>query len=113
MAGRGDVYVVTSTCIDVKDGTCQKACPVECIYEGGRMIISIPTNASIGHLRLVCPVQAIYEDVDVPAAEQGIVATNTEFFGDGVTGWGAPGGVTPPYVSSSTRLRARFSRPQP
>ena len=27
------------------------------------------------------------------------VATNTEFFGDGVTGWGAPGGVTPSYVS--------------
>ena len=22
-----------------------------------------------------------------------------EFFGDGVTGWGAPGGVTPSYVS--------------
>ena len=47
----------------------------------------------------VCPVQAIYEDVDVPTAEQPFVAANTEFFGDGVTGWRAPGGVTPAYVS--------------
>ena len=51
------------------------------------------------HLRLGLPGEAIYEDVDVPAAEQAFVATNTEFFGDGVTGWGAPGGVTPSYVS--------------
>ena len=39
------------------------------------------------HLVSVCPVQAIYEDVDVPAAEQAFVATNAEFFGDEVTGW--------------------------
>ncbi len=31
--------VIASTCIDVKDGACQEACPVECIYEGGRMMV--------------------------------------------------------------------------
>ena len=25
------VYVIASTCIDVKDGACQDVCPVECI----------------------------------------------------------------------------------
>ena len=35
-------YVITSTCIDVKDGACQKVCPVQCIYEGGRMMYIQP-----------------------------------------------------------------------
>jgi ferredoxin len=100
MAGPVMTYVVTSTCIDVKDGICQKVCPVECIYEGGRMMYIQPDECiNCGICVSVCPVQAIYEDVDVPPAEQPFVAANTEFFGDGVTGWGAPGGVTPAYVS--------------
>ena len=62
-------YVVTSTCIDVKDGICQKVCPVECIYEGGRMMYIQPDECiNCGICVSVCPVQAIYEDVDVPAS---------------------------------------------
>ena len=37
-------YVIVSTCIDVKDGACQEACPVECIYEGGRMMYIQPAE---------------------------------------------------------------------
>jgi hypothetical protein len=44
-------------------------------------------------------VQAIFEDADVPKAEQPFIAANAEFFGKGVTGWGAPGGVDPNHVS--------------
>ena len=94
-------YVVTSTCIDVKDGICQKGCPVECIYEGGRMMYIQPDECiNCGICVSVCPVQAIYEDVDVPLSEQPFIAANTEFFAAAVTGWGAPGGVTPEYVST-------------
>ena len=94
-------YVVTSTCIDVKDGICQKVCPVECIYEGGRMMYIQPDECiGCGICVSVCPVQAIYEDVDVPAAEQAFIAANVEFFGAGVTGWGSPGGVTSDYAST-------------
>lgn len=94
-------YVVTSTCIDVKDGVCQKVCPVECIYEGGRMMYIQPDECiSCGICVSVCPVQAIYEDVDVPQAEQAFIAANVEFFAAGVTGWGAPGGVTKDLVSA-------------
>jgi NAD-dependent dihydropyrimidine dehydrogenase PreA subunit len=32
-------YVITDPCIDVKDGDCTTACPVDCIYEGGRMFV--------------------------------------------------------------------------
>ena len=73
VAGPLMTYVVTSTCIDVKDGICQKVCPVECIYEGGRMMYIQPDECiNCGICVSVCPVQAIYEDVDVPAAEAGL-----------------------------------------
>ncbi|SIT37514.1 hypothetical protein BN2475_120071 [Paraburkholderia ribeironis] len=29
-------YVITSPCIDIKDGACVQCCPVDCIYEGER-----------------------------------------------------------------------------
>jgi hypothetical protein len=31
-------FVITDACIDVKDKTCLDACPVDCIYEGGRTL---------------------------------------------------------------------------
>ena len=30
-------FVITAPCIDVKDGECTAVCPVDCIYQGGRM----------------------------------------------------------------------------
>ncbi len=35
-------YVITDACIDVKDKTCLDACPVDCIYEGGRTLYIQP-----------------------------------------------------------------------
>ena len=93
-------YVITSTCIDVKDGICQKVCPVECIYEGGRMMYIQPEECiNCGICVSVCPVQAIFEDVDVPAQEQAFVKANAEFFGESITGWGAPGGADARHIS--------------
>ena len=94
-------YVITSTCIDVKDGVCQKACPVECIYEGGRMMYIQPEECiNCGVCLSVCPVQAIYADDELPAAETAFRAANAEFFGPAVTGWGAPGGADARHVSA-------------
>ncbi|HUI18166.1 MAG TPA: ferredoxin family protein, partial [Alphaproteobacteria bacterium] len=81
-------YVIASACIDVKDGACQKVCPVECIYEGGRMMYIQPEECiSCGICLSVCPVQAIYEEDELPAPEAGFKAVNAEFFGPEVTGW--------------------------
>ena len=92
------VYVIASTCIDVKDGACQVVCPVECIYEGGRMMYIHPTECiSCGLCLSVCPVDAIFIDDELPAHEQRYLAINAEFFGDAVTGWGAPGGASEKY----------------
>lgn len=89
------VYVIASTCIDIKDGACQDVCPVECIYEGGRMMYIQPVECiSCGLCLSVCPVDAIWSEDDLPTHEGKFRRINEEFFGSGVTGWGEPGGVS-------------------
>lgn len=93
-------YVITAACIDVKDAACQKACPVECIYEGGRMMYIHPDECvDCGVCLSVCAVTAIYADDEVPADAQEFLAVNVEFFGPSVTDWGSPGGVDEHHVS--------------
>ena len=93
-------YVIASACIDVKDGACQDVCPVECIYEGGRMMYIQPDECiNCGICLSVCPVEAIFDEDDLSAAEAGYRAVNAEFFGPAVTGWRSPGGVGPKYVT--------------
>ncbi len=108
-------YVITETCIDVKDGTCVKVCPVECIYEGGRMLYIQPDECINCALCLsVCPVQAIYGDIDVPENQKRFIAANAEFFGPQVTGWGAPGGAGPKYATGKDHpiVAATAQRPK-
>jgi ferredoxin len=94
------VYVIASTCIDVKDGACQDVCPVECIYEGGRMMYIQPEECiSCGLCLSVCPVDAIWSEDDLPPHERKFQAINAEFFGPDITGWGAPGGASAQYRS--------------
>jgi hypothetical protein len=40
-----------------------------------------------------CPVEAIYEDLKLPAAQQPFLAVNREFFGPAVSDLGSPGGA--------------------
>lgn len=56
--------VIKSECIDVKDGICTTACPVDCIYEGERMFYIHPTECiECGMCETICPVDAIrYDD---------------------------------------------------
>ena len=35
-------YVIAEPCVDVKDKSCIEECPVDCIYEGGRMLYIQP-----------------------------------------------------------------------
>jgi len=36
------MYVITLPCVDLKDKTCIEECPVDCIYEGERMLYIHP-----------------------------------------------------------------------
>ncbi len=89
-------YVITEPCVDVKDGDCTEACPVECIYEGGRMFYIQPDECiNCGLCLSLCPVDAIYFDEEVPASAREYERINREFFAGEVSGLGAPGGWTP------------------
>jgi ferredoxin len=94
-------YVIAEPCVDAKDGACVCVCPVDCTYEGGRMYYIQPDECiDCGVCLSVCPVEAIYEDSHVPQAWRRYIAANREFFGEGVTGWGAPGGLSDTYGST-------------
>ena len=87
-------HVITSSCIDVKDGACVKCCPVDCIYEGERTLYIHPDECiDCGLCVSVCPTDAIYEEAHVPAAQTHFIAINREFFGPDVSGLGSPGGA--------------------
>ena len=68
-------YVIGLACVDLKDKTCIEECPVDCIYEGDRMLYIHPDECvDCGACEPVCPVEAIaYEDdlteVDTPFAD--------------------------------------------
>jgi NAD-dependent dihydropyrimidine dehydrogenase PreA subunit len=85
--------IIKSQCIDIKDGDCTKVCPVDCIYEGGRMFYIHPVECiECGICESVCPVDAIAFDDEVSPQEEEYVKINREYFEECVTGLGDPGG---------------------
>jgi NAD-dependent dihydropyrimidine dehydrogenase PreA subunit len=86
-------YVIAEPCIDVKDRACVDECPVDCIYEGPRMLYIHPDECiDCAACEPVCPVTAIFSDDDVPAEWKPFEKINAEWFGD-VTNLGSPGGA--------------------
>ena len=54
-------YVITEACVDIKDKACIEECPVDCIYEGARMLFIHPDECvDCGACEPVCPVEATY-----------------------------------------------------
>jgi ferredoxin len=87
-------YVIAEPCIDVKDKACVDECPVDCIYEGPRMLYIQPDECvDCDACVPVCPVTAIFSEDDTPADWKQFQAVNAEWFADTVTGLGSPGGA--------------------
>ena len=87
-------YVITSPCVDVKDGGCVPACPVDCIYEGGRMLYIQPDECiGCGLCESICPVGAIWEDVELCDEGKPFIEVNAEYFAEDVSGLGSPQGA--------------------
>ncbi len=83
-------YIIAEPCVDVKDKSCIEECPVDCIYEGSRMLYIQPDECvDCGACEPVCPVEAIYYEDDVPPAWKDSLKINTEFF----LQIGSPGGA--------------------
>jgi len=91
-------YVIAEPCVDVKDRACVEECPVDCIYEGGRMLYIQPDECvDCGACEPVCPVEAIYYEDDLPAKWSAYAADNARWFSTVLPGrsepLGSPGGA--------------------
>lgn len=83
-------YVIALPCVDVKDKACIEECPVDCIYEGDRMMYIHPDECvDCGACEPVCPVEAIFYEDDVPADMKDFTQANVDFFNE----LGSPGGA--------------------
>jgi len=83
-------YIITQACTDVLDKGCIEECPVDCIYEGDRMVYIQPDECvDCGACEPVCPVEAIYFEDDVPGEWQQYRDVNIDFFKE----IGSPGGA--------------------
>ncbi len=83
-------YIIALPCVDVKDRACIDECPVDCIYEGERMLYIHPDECvDCGACEPVCPVEAIYYEDDVPSQWAEYYTANVEFFRE----VGSPGGA--------------------
>jgi NAD-dependent dihydropyrimidine dehydrogenase PreA subunit len=83
-------YIIALPCVDVKDKACIDECPVDCIYEGDRMLYIQPDECvDCGACEPVCPVEAIYYEDDVPPQWADYYRVNVDFFSE----IGSPGGA--------------------
>jgi len=84
-------YVISQSCVDLKDKACVEECPVDCIYEGERMLYIHPDECvDCGACEPVCPVESIFYEDDVPEQYKDYTAANAEFFDE----IGSPGGAS-------------------
>ena len=74
-------YVIAYPCVDVKDKACLEVCPVECIYEGERMMYINPDECiDCGACEAVCPVQAIFYQDSLPGDWKWFEEASEAFF---------------------------------
>jgi NAD-dependent dihydropyrimidine dehydrogenase PreA subunit len=105
-------YVISEACVDVLDRSCVDECPVDCIYEGKRMLYIHPDECvDCGACEPACPVEAIYFEGDLPQEWRVYAEENARFFAEPLPGktepLGSPGtaarvgpvGADTPFVS--------------
>lgn len=83
-------FVIAEPCIDVVDRACVAECPVDCIYQGERMLYIHPDECvDCGACEPVCPTEAVFHELEVPKKWRPFKAANADFFAD----LGSPGGA--------------------
>ncbi len=71
--------VVTDKCQDCRYTECVTVCPVSCFHGDDRMLYIHPDNCIQCQACVpVCPVQAIYDEADLPPESMKWVAVNAE-----------------------------------
>ncbi|MCX6407155.1 MAG: ferredoxin family protein [Propionibacteriales bacterium] len=74
-------YVITEACIDAADKACREECPVDCIYEGDRMLYIHPDECvDCGKCVTACPNGAIASEYKLTAELEQFKDVAVEFF---------------------------------
>jgi len=74
-------YVITRLCTN--DGACVEVCPVACIHTrpgASQFYIDPDVCIDCEQCEIVCPVDAIFKDVDVPVEHADAIDLNASFF---------------------------------
>jgi ferredoxin len=75
-------HVVTEACIRCRYTDCVDVCPVDCFHAGPNMLVIDPDECIDCAVCVAeCPVNAIYAEEDLPAAQQTFTALNAELTG--------------------------------
>ncbi|PKN55709.1 MAG: 4Fe-4S ferredoxin [Deltaproteobacteria bacterium HGW-Deltaproteobacteria-14] len=76
-------YIVAEPCINCKFTDCVAVCPVDCFYEGENMLVIHPDECiDCGACEPECPVNAIFEEDDLPEKWAEYVELNERLAGD-------------------------------
>jgi len=90
-------YVIAEPCYTTKDKACVPACPVDCIYEGPKMLYIHPEECiDCGACVEPCPVQAIFPADELPEKWKFYVEVNKNFFPEKDEAKAWAGYTTPP-----------------
>jgi ferredoxin len=77
-------YIITETCVDLKDKSCVDVCPVDCIIDGGaedRLLVINPDECiDCGACVDPCPVAAIFPEDEVPPEQKKFIPWNFDYF---------------------------------
>jgi len=82
-------FVITQPCIGCKDQSCVPVCPADCIHPGimeqegqayDQLFINPEACIDCGLCEMECPVDAIFEEDEVPAPWSRFVRLNADFY---------------------------------
>ena len=80
-------YIITEPCLETKDASCIEVCPVDCIYEAEDQYYIHPDECiDCGACEPECPVEAIFEESEVPEEWHHFSKINYEWFGQEYNG---------------------------
>jgi len=86
-------FVVTESCIRCKYTDCVDVCPVDCFHEGPNFLVIDPEECIDCQLCVPeCPVEAIFDEQDLPDDQQQFLALNAEL----AASWPVIDAVKPP-----------------